>query len=261
MTTCRRTEGILERLLDDVPLSTDDLVHLRTCEACGPASARVPAFNGALRFAARAVAGEPVPSTVLTAEALMPVPEAPSRLLLGAAGLAVVAATGLAIAFLRPDRGPDVGVPVQPLLVAEERIVADLQSAGFACTELTVEPKTPVIEGTICDPTSSAAPPLAAIVLERDVNGDVREVIAKASPDNAANPGDARAVIDVLTTAIHVGVASPDQRAELEAWVTTNAGLLSAGESGLRLFGQLVVQLERFDDLGVGLHITVIPES
>jgi hypothetical protein len=261
MTNCRRTEGILERLLDDVPLSTHDLAHLRTCGACAPASARVPGFNGALRFATQALVSEPIPPTVLDAEAMAPMREGPSRLMLGAAGLAVVVAAGLAIAILRPDRGPEVAAPLGPALVAERQVIADLQSAGYACSELTVDPKAaPVIEGTVCDPTRSDAPLFAAIVLERDADGDVRELIAKASPDKAADADATRAVVDVLMTAIRVGVVNPDSRLELEAFVTDNADSLSRGESGLRLFGRLIVQLERFDDLGLGLHVTVLAE-
>ncbi len=261
MTTCRRTESILERLMDDVPLSTDDLVHLRSCGVCGPASSRVPAFNGALRFATQALATEPIPTAVLSAEALVPVREAPSRLLLGAAGLAVVVAAGLAIAFLRLDRGPDVGAPIQPALVTELQVVADLEAAGFTCSELEVEPTaTPVAQGTMCHPRGSTAPLLAAIVVERDAGGAVGEIIAKASPDDAKDPDDARAVVGVLTAAVRAGVASPGTRVELETWVAANAGRLSPGESGLRLFGSLVVELERFKDEGLGLHITIAPK-
>ena len=91
MTTCRRTDAILERLLDGLPLAGADAAHLRTCGSCGPASARLPAVGGALRLAAQAVAGQPIPHAVLSAEVTVPARPAPSRLA-AAAALAVVVA-------------------------------------------------------------------------------------------------------------------------------------------------------------------------
>ena len=270
MTDCPRTEGIVAALLDEGRLSEADAAHVRSCQACRSAAARVRRFTGALDVAARAIAVEPLPPELLRIREAVPTvaPRADRFAAAIAAVLIVALAAGITLPALVGVAGPgEPGSvtsappesPAPVVLRSEDAVAGELTALGYACHEAVVNDQaSPPIDGLLCKP-STAGLLATAIVIERAPDGSPATLMAKAGSDGVMDELAERTAVEVLDLALRVAVLDEADTEAARAWLATAIPATEPGMSRSIDRGGLRLWLVRDEKGGLLLRVTGVP--
>lgn len=270
MTDCPRTERIVAVLLKDGRLSEADAAHVRSCEACTAAAARVRRFTGALDAAARAIAVEPLPPELLRIREAVPTTTRGADRFAAAIAAVLVVALGAGVALpalvgvARPGESGSVASappesPAPVVLRSEDAVAGELTALGYACHEAVVNDQaTPPLDGLLCKPPT-AGPLATAIVIERAPDGGPATLMAKAGSDGAMDEPAERAAAEVLDLALRVAVLDEADTEAARAWLAMAIPSTDPGMSRSIDRGRLRLWLARDEKGGLLLRVTGVP--
>lgn len=260
---CRRTAGIVDRILDD-GLSGEDRQHVELCPTCAAALAEARRFEIALSRSAGGLVEEPLPRSVLDAPALSPRQprwRTPAFVLAATAVVVLAVAVATTLASLgRGVGGPDatlapldasLAVPNMSIDAARDALLEtgmacvanDKGSAGLRCTG--TDPAT----GASLHATVSRAGSDGVAELKATMSVPIDEAAMASKGPQMGTEQISRRVSDDAFIAFFEPLAELPfsdraQLGELDAFVTRIIGGANGSCQCVRRIGDVHVELE-----------------
>ena len=175
--TCRRTAGIVDRVLDD-GLGADDRLHLEGCPICAAGIAEARRFEIALSRSAGGLVEEPLPRSALDAPPVV-VPRAgwgtPAFLLAATAVVVVAVLATLSVVNLGRNVGSPAATP-RPLAASLAVPGMTVEAAQRALVEL----------GMACEPNVTDPAGLRCTGRDPRTGATLYASVSQAGPDGVA---------------------------------------------------------------------------
>lgn len=216
-------------------------------------------FDLELGRAARSLVSEPLPRGVL--DHLAPVDSRRTSLRVGASlvAAAVIAATGLTLAWalVAPPTGPGRPGPLQ----GPTRIERELEGGGYTC-QLEPRPSLPVArpEALVCNAPATLHPVAGAIIVGEDASGSVASIKIKSGVLTTSNASLEATVEIVLERLIGTAFATSEDRAAARAWLRAAVPIAAGTDASTSIAGLRVV-LERMSTGGYEILIGSAAEA
>ncbi len=273
MTECRRTHGMIDRVVDD-EVTVDDRAHAVTCASCGPVLARAVRFEAELARATQRLVVEELPAGILEAglagQVVGPRPARGVPFGLATAGAAVavlVLATAVALApppgaNPTPGAGPTPTPTLGRTFQTTIEIVSQAIALEYTCSGGQRLPTSgpsaglAVRESAVCHTPEGTGALTAAIIVGESADGEVVTVWMKSNV-TGSDSADARNLIaQRLAKLTFLSLRDPATARTAGDFVAARLPQLDTGNAGASIeTGGVLLLIERRED---GLYLVTL---